>query len=659
MLRREALSYMATRTYWPFKGFFLKPYDEKYGTHLYQDYLKELAENPITEKEKRMRHESTLAAIAEMDRSYEEALQKEAAEREARCEEPDSAWEMWEWMEADPEPEEQPTQEAAEQQDDAPAEGQCTEAMVTADPNRRARISELIKDDYKDWHGGMRIVFDAGTNSGKTYFILNILLPWAKKKHRKILYLCNRSALRDQIRRDVEKLGRNDVICWDYDFESDQSIAVTETVNEYEGTIQVENYQWLESFYTGNPDGARDYLGGFSYVVADEYHYQLTDPVINDDIDVSYKLLNKWTESKVVIFMSATAHPFFDHWKNTGEVLDENYYYIPPDYRYISRVVFYWTDDKELAVIRQEVQHGKVLVFADSVRHIEKIRGVLEAEFPGEIATACSEYRPEAKDFDGVTAVLQDEKLCKRISLVTTVLYNGINIKDPELKCIISRLWDATVNAQILGRKRPLSADDTCAVYFKGYSHDWIKKERDRIRKYQLEPAGQWRKQETGQEEEWQEYLHKTGIVERLDKQCKTIHRDRYGNGWVWHRRAELQYRVQMDTLKKMMDDGYQHGLLKEISEPLVRQMEPLRFQEMEDYIDEHLGEEMLGEVMKEQIVKLGHIDNPANRHKNKKGVTLITINRRLKECYHAEITSRQVRINTTERAMLWTLCKL
>lgn len=62
---------------------------------------------------------------------------------------------------------------------------------VACEP-KRMRITELVKEAFEEWRDGTRIVFDAGVNSGKTYFILNVLLPWAYKKHWKILYLCNR-----------------------------------------------------------------------------------------------------------------------------------------------------------------------------------------------------------------------------------------------------------------------------------------------------------------------------------------------------------------------------------------------------------------------------------------------------------------------------------
>lgn len=532
------------------------------------------------------------------------------------------------------------------------------ETLITAPETAgRLRITDKVGEDFKKWNDGMRIVFDAGTNSGKTYFILNVLLPWAYEHHKTILCLCNRIPLRDQYRQDIESLGRVEetVRRWNRDLR--KFVPEVQVRNKYERTIRVETYQWLETFFKGNRRGAAEYLKSFGYVVADEYHYELTDPTINENIDISYQVLNALTKRVPVIFMSATASTFFNHWKDTGEVEEANYYHIPPDYSYVSKVKFFWTDDEEVAVIRQEARRGKVLVFVDSIDHIRKLKEALQDEFPDDVATACSSYREEARDFDGLEAVIQGEKLCKRITIVTTVFYNGVNIKDPELKCIISRQWNPIVNAQILGRKRPLDAEDTCTVYFKEYGHDFIKAERERIRKYQLQPAQQW-KEGKKDPSKWDEYVHKTGTVELLDSRCKTVHRDRYGSGWVWHRRAELQYLCQMDALKRMMNDGYERGLLKEISELLLDRIEALCFKELEDYIEEHLEEKMRSEVMRDAIVRMGHIDNPNNRHKNKKPSSLRTINLYLKR-YHVMILSKQERINATERAMFWTLHRI
>lgn len=242
---------------------------------------------------------------------------------------------------------------------------------------------------------------------------------------------------------------------------------------------------------------------------------------------------------------------------------------------------------------------------------------------------------------------------------MTTVFYNGVNIKDPELTCIISRLWDPIVNAQILGRKRPVSKQDTCAVYFKGYSHDRIKQERERIRKRQLEPAKKW-KDGKSDPEVWQMYLHKPGTVKMLDKYSRTVDRDEYGNGWVWKRRAEHQYLVQMDALKQMMEKGYQWGMLYAVTESdaLLSKIEPLRFKELEDYIEEHLDEKIPWEIMRKELVERGCITNPNDRHKNQNMPELRVINSRLKD-YNAFVESVQKWIGTTERVRFWILHRL
>lgn len=47
---------------------FLKIADEREGTHLYDDYQKELAEAPVTEDEEKEHRESAQAVLAELER---------------------------------------------------------------------------------------------------------------------------------------------------------------------------------------------------------------------------------------------------------------------------------------------------------------------------------------------------------------------------------------------------------------------------------------------------------------------------------------------------------------------------------------------------------------------------------------------------------------
>lgn len=70
----------------------------------------------------------------------------------------------------------------------------------------------MVGDAFKGWKNG-RVLFDAGTGTGKTSFIINQLLPWAlewsKKEGRliKILLLCNRVSLKSQSIRNIIESG--------------------------------------------------------------------------------------------------------------------------------------------------------------------------------------------------------------------------------------------------------------------------------------------------------------------------------------------------------------------------------------------------------------------------------------------------------------------
>lgn len=101
-------------------------------------------------------------------------------------------------------------------------------------------ITDLVGEDYKNWHG--IVVLDAGTNSGKTYFILKTLLPWAYEHRKRILILCNREALRNQIARDVNRLGSIEVSYEDYDPALGGTVNKTAIDNKYEHTIYLFNF---------------------------------------------------------------------------------------------------------------------------------------------------------------------------------------------------------------------------------------------------------------------------------------------------------------------------------------------------------------------------------------------------------------------------------
>lgn len=288
----------------PFDGFYLKLLDEQNGTHEYEEYLRNCKENPLTEEEQREWTESARAAIAELERiNAEPEPTRQAAEAEgtSRPQTPEPT-ELQEGCCTGQEAEDAPEVEVTVAKETSIPQGEGalllpeepTVIPEMASEPKRIRITELVKENFKNWRDGTRIVFDAGVNSGKTYFILNVLLPWAYQKHWKIIYLCNRVPLRNEIQQEVERLGRTEekVGRWDHDLQ--QIVYETRVTNKYKDTIRVETYQWMESFCKGNPKGTMNYFKSFNYIVADEYHYLLTD--LHDEIAKRKNVVERYRE---------------------------------------------------------------------------------------------------------------------------------------------------------------------------------------------------------------------------------------------------------------------------------------------------------------------------------------------------------------------------
>lgn len=65
-------------------------------------------------------------------------------------------------------------------------------------------ISEVIKDNYKNWKKGDIILIKSPTGSGKSEFIKKKLLNWCKDQHKSMLLLSNRTLLYKQQISDIE-----------------------------------------------------------------------------------------------------------------------------------------------------------------------------------------------------------------------------------------------------------------------------------------------------------------------------------------------------------------------------------------------------------------------------------------------------------------------
>ena len=159
------------------------------------------------------------------------------------------------------------------------------------------KVADLIGDEYEKWGARERVPFDneetawienekcifisSPTGSGKTYFILKVLLPYVLKKRQKLLYLVNRKILKGQIESELFS-----------------SLSYEEKDKIRDG-IKIETYQTIEfELYKREDDKEEERrpkytlkeYSDYQYVVCDECHYFLADSNFNMNTIFSFRL---------------------------------------------------------------------------------------------------------------------------------------------------------------------------------------------------------------------------------------------------------------------------------------------------------------------------------------------------------------------------------
>lgn len=148
-------------------------------------------------------------------------------------------------------------------------------------------VTEVIGDEYTRWKSGDVVIISSQTGSGKTFFVLNQLLPYLASQGRKLLYLTNRTALRDQI-----------------------AISSRDNYSDY---ICQMNYQSFEEIDLGKTNGSEKakQIRNSSVWILDEAHYFLSDASFNGNIRNSLGKIISYGKRKLLIFMTATPEYLF------------------------------------------------------------------------------------------------------------------------------------------------------------------------------------------------------------------------------------------------------------------------------------------------------------------------------------------------------------
>lgn len=420
--------------------------------------------------------------------------------------------------------------------------------------SKKKYFSDLIGESYKNWVN-TKIIFDGGTGSGKTYFIINILGVYAKKNKKKMLYLCNRAELKEQIIADAKKAHVDDV-------------------------MYVTTYQAIQNRLRGG-----EIIPHYDYVIADECHYFTNDALFNEYTDKSYRYVMT-QEQSVVIYISATAKVFFKWLRKRNLVAEDHYFLIPKSYDYVNKVYFY---DKKLLIpkvdqILQTEKESKIIIFCNSTTRMLELyktygenANYVASKSAKNVKEICDEHCIYEHKDGTVT-------FDKRILVTTKVIDNGVNIKDKNVKHIFSEILDVDSTIQALGRKRKISDDDSCTFYLKNYGGQAIQALIN-SNEHQTEPIEMYKK-------DYVKFLRVYGQNRKRIRSNQIFYTefdvDKNKNRLTYNKMRLKKYQMDNDVLQEMKETSYKSVMAGILGLELADRIEELdiHVEEKDDFLE-------------------------------------------------------------------------
>ncbi len=314
-------------------------------------------------------------------------------------------------------------------------------------------VSESIGNKYKKWKPGDIVLISAQTGTGKTYFIKNELLDHLKEDER-LLFVCNRTNLKRQLKRDLlTKFGE----------EVPETLEELDSITTIGGKVTITSYHaisdtYLDEMYSQN--NAKCDFSLYDYIVLDECHFILTDGSFNNKTRLAYqKLINEHHPHSIRIFISATMHEVREpiircanNGKNKG--FGKGFFKEPTiheystgiDYSFVIPKYFKRMQDIINLVINDKTD-DKWLIFISKIEHGNEIIKALGDE-------NCSLIKSGTKDNEELKSIINNSRFEKKVLVCTKAMDNGINIDDLKLKHIVIMAWDQITFIQMFGRKR-------------------------------------------------------------------------------------------------------------------------------------------------------------------------------------------------------------
>ena len=213
----------------------------------------------------------------------------------------------------------------------------------------------------------------------------------------------------------------------------------------------------------------------------------IKDALFNNKTDIPLRWIRKQQRENgcTVVWISATADEIFEGWLSSSYFLGNDYYFIPKDYSYVSAT--HWFEKKQgIDLVNHLLANttDKILYFAQNQERFEELHNNF-----GDIADYIGgkELRRKLDFLSEPSKIIQNERFSKRLLVSSSVIDNGVNLKDISLKHIITELFDPIEAIQCIGRKRPIDPSDTCSFYFMNHSKQSIEtRYRNTCKRFEL-----------------------------------------------------------------------------------------------------------------------------------------------------------------------------
>lgn len=177
-------------------------------------------------------------------------------------------------------------------------------------------IKDIIGNDYLKWkdHTDKKVIINSHTASGKTTFVFENLLPNAIRQGKSVVYLCNRNALKEQLKKEKynEKITVDGRIYNVFDYLYIVSYQYCETIEKFpDFYIYLDKLLPMEKdLYVNLLDKISINSSNVLYYVFDEGHYMISDACFNEKAYFWYKQELKSSHS-TYIFMTATPESLY------------------------------------------------------------------------------------------------------------------------------------------------------------------------------------------------------------------------------------------------------------------------------------------------------------------------------------------------------------